>query len=435
MTPTHKAVFFMRAYNDMDHLTPVIWKWVTTTDYPASLVVRMSKAALDDYRIQFLRQFKNLDIHHISEFDLSEPAPDDEAVPAPEPPLRRLLTRIKRRLGIKPPPAPEVRSRFGVDQNKVEAMLDQLFAGAKHGIVVFDWVTLSHFHRNFADALIKSARKRGYANISLPHGDTPYYNKMFKLGDLNYESVEHFEANPSDCVVVPNPLTAERYTPFRDDKALKIPGSPRYNSEWMAVMNKLLPPYVCPASEGKLKVLLFLRNPVFPIFWEEVITAIQLITQFPDVFLVIKHHTRGGNETSPHHRQHPALVQLNHMTAPNLEIEYNDIHSGSLLQWADVVLELGTSISFEAIVLNKPLLALEFLHSNISTVAHYLPSTALHCKDQLYDELLRLRQDRQHRMYTEDERQAFITQMIHCPDEHVLQRYVNLLVARSQGEF
>ncbi|HEX2620265.1 MAG TPA: hypothetical protein VHL11_08965, partial [Phototrophicaceae bacterium] len=46
-----KIIFFMRAYNDMDHITPVIWKWMTTTNIPASLVVRLDKKAMNDYRV------------------------------------------------------------------------------------------------------------------------------------------------------------------------------------------------------------------------------------------------------------------------------------------------------------------------------------------------------------------------------------------------
>ncbi|HEX2619871.1 MAG TPA: hypothetical protein VHL11_06985, partial [Phototrophicaceae bacterium] len=375
----------------------------------------------------------------INEFDLSEPTTENEAVPAtpaitPLTPVERVLRKIQRRL--LPSSIPQTpKNKHSIDQSRVEAMLNTLFGDATHGLVIFDWVTLAEFHRNFAEAIIQGAQRRGFGNVSLPHGDTPYFNKMFKLGDLNYESVEHFQDNPSDCVVVPNPLTAERYTPYRNDDQLKIAGSPRYNSEWMGILDKLMPPYIRPASEGKLKVLLFLRNPVFPIFWEEVITAIQMITQFPDVFLVVKHHTRGGSENTPHHREHLEMSKLNQMTAPNLEIEYNDVHSGSLIEWADVVMELGTSISNEAIVHNKPLLALEFLHSNISTVAHYLPGTALRCKDDLYDALVILRKDKTHHLYTAAERQHFIDEMIHYPDERVLERFVDLLreqLAKSQ---
>jgi hypothetical protein len=418
-----KAVFFIRAYNDMDHLTPVIWKLATTTDISISVVIRMGKTIPDDYRLNYMRQFERVELRHISEFFA------DAAVPAAD---TSLISRVKRRLslGENTPDVP-LKSKSDIDPVSVEKMLDSLFGigsnAAKHGIVVFDWVTLSKFNRGFAIAVKEAARKRGYANLSLPHGDSPYWNAMFKMEDIDYSAMEHYKDNPLDVVVVPNPLTAKRFTPYRNNHQLKVIGSARYNDEWMGVMKTLLPDFDIPGTEKMLKLVMFLRNSEFPINWEQVIYSIQLATQFPDVYLVVKHHTRGGTEDSANMREHLELSKLNQMTAPNLKIVYNDIHSGSLLQWADAVLELGTSISFEAIKLNKPLLAMEFLHANISTTAHYLPQTAMRCKDDLYDAIVALRQKRETRLYTEAERQHFIQQIIDYPDGRVLERYVELI--------
>jgi hypothetical protein len=427
--PTRKAVFFIRAYNDMDHLTPVVWKLATTTDIPVSVVIRMGKDTLNDYRMNYLRQFPRVEVRHISEFGLDNSG-DQEGVPQKARP--GLLQRVQRKVGgwFAPPPAkPAPKAKHEVDPAKVDAMLDALFGSAEQGIVVFDWVTLSSFHRTFALTVANLARKRGYANLSLPHGDSPYWNEMFKMEDINYSAMEHYQDNPLDVVVVPNPLTAKRYTPFRNEQQLKVIGSARYNDEWMQVMKTLLPDFHIPGTEKMLKLVMFLRNSEFPINWEQVIYSIQLATQFPDVYLVVKHHTRGGAQQSAMQREHLELSKLNRMTAPNLKIVYNDTHSGSLLQWADAVLELGTSISFEAIKLNKPLLALEYLHANISTTAHYLPRTAMRCKDDLYDAIEALRKDRETRLYTEAERHHFMREVIDYPDERVLERYTDLVVS------
>lgn len=432
--PAQKAVFFMRAYNDMDHLTPVLWKLATTTDLELALVIRLGKSALDDYRIQFLQTLNRITIHHISEFGLDAPNSKDESKPAPLTGFARVQQRIKRLFAPAAPVVPASKIKHQVDAAKVEAMMDALFNGAEQGIVVFDWVSLSLFHRNFADAVIASAGQRGYANLSLPHGDSPYYNQMFKSEDIDYSAMEHYKENPFDVVVVPNPLTARRYSPFRDENQLKVIGSARYNDEWMGVLAGLLPTFDAPAAQDKLKVVLFLRNSEFPIFWEEVLLGIQLVTQFPDVHLVVKHHTRGGTSDHKQHREHLEMSKLNQMTAPNLQIVYNDVHSGALLQWADAVLELGTSISFEAVKLNKPLLALEYMHANISTTAHYLPKTAIQCRDQLYDAVMELRQAHTHRLYNEAERAYFMREVIDYPDENVLARYADLVVTLMQSQ-
>ena len=40
---------------------------------------------------------------------------------------------------------------------------------------------------------------------------------------------------------------------------------------------------------------MFLRNTGFPICWGEVARAIRLITQFPEVYLIVKNHPRSAN--------------------------------------------------------------------------------------------------------------------------------------------
>jgi hypothetical protein len=418
-----KAVFFIRAYNDMDHLTPVIWKLATTTDVSISVVVRIGKTIPDDYRLNYLRQFERVELRHISEFIAEDSTPAARL---------SLLSRISYRLkSDNASSQPTIKSKHETDPAAVEKMLDALFGtgetAARYGIVIFDWVTLSKANRNFAITVKEAAGQRGYANLSLPHGDSPYWNAMFKMEDIDYSAMEHYRDNPLDVVVVPNPLTAKRFTSFRNDDQLRIIGSARYNDEWMGELKTLLPPFDIPGTDKMLKLVMFLRNAEFPINWEQVIYSIRLATQFRDVYLVVKHHTRGGTEDNPNMREHLEMGKLNQMTAPNLKIVYSDIHSGSLLQWADAVLELGTSISFEAIKLNKPLLAMEYLHANISTTAHFLPQTAMRCKDDLFDAIQALRQNRETRFYTDAERQRFIHEIIDYPDGHVLERYVELI--------
>lgn len=410
---TERVVFFMRAYNDIDHLTPVIHHWLTTTDIPATVVMRGAHTLLHDYRLDLLRPFDQLTIHHILDLKAAfdgHPPPPSRAVVA--------MSKVRRRLGITaaPPDAPD----WQTDPAFVAFLLDTLFQNAERGLVVFDWMANPTANRRFAEAVIAAARERGYGNVSLPHGDSPYYNRIFKHEHIDYHDDAHYAGNPMDVVVVPNPLTARRYTPFRDAAALRVLGSPRYNRTWMATLAPLLPTYHHPNYDGKLKAVLFLRNAVFPIFWAEVVQAIRLIAQFPDVCLVVKHHTRAGNRDGE-------LAALATLDLPNVEIVYNDTHSGSLLAWADVALDLGTSISFEAIMTEKPLLSLDYLHANISTTAHYLPDTAMRCKDDLYDAITTLRHDPTHRHYTDAEREGFIAQMVEYPDGDVLPRYVALL--------
>lgn len=57
-----KALFFLRRYNDIDHIVPVLYKWLSLKDIPTEVMITTDRNHLHDYRIQFLRQFDNLRI-------------------------------------------------------------------------------------------------------------------------------------------------------------------------------------------------------------------------------------------------------------------------------------------------------------------------------------------------------------------------------------
>lgn len=419
-----KALFFLRHYNDIDHITPVIYKWAHLTGIPAGVLIRTGRNYLQDYRIRFLQQQPNVSVSWIGEYLSARELRALNLAPALSRKERRNPLRLVARAWERfVSPAP-ISLEDAYSNDLGERILSKEFADANGGVVVFDWVSLSETQRKFAQAVIEAAHRRGFVTISLPHGDSPYANRMFKIEDLNYNAWEHYGNNPFDHVVVPNPLTATRYLPCRPAERVHTLGSPRYNREWLDILDPLIPDFTTPKGEGNLKVVLFLRNPHFTIYWEELVRAMKLITQFPEVHLVVKHHTRDDTAKTD-----PTLesVGFDPRRTPNLEVVYDDVHSPSLIRWADVVLDLGTSVVNEAIVRGKPVLALEYLHANISTTAHYLPQTAMYCRDHLYDAIAALIKNPSTRLYSEEERQRFIHEMVEYPDEHVLERYVRFL--------
>jgi hypothetical protein len=280
----------------------------------------------------------------------------------------------------------------------------------------------------FTTALKAMAHRCGVGVVSLPHGDSPYANRLFKVGDLDYRDWSHYGRNPADHIVVPNELTAQRFRGERPDEQIHVLGSARFNQEWLDVLHSLLPPFSGRDDDDSLRVLLFLRNPDFIVNWEEVCRAVELITNFRDVTLVVKHHTRHGRLSAenrlsglPSHVQH----------RPNLHIIGDQEHSSSLIRWADAVLEIGTSITNEAVMLGKPVLSMEYLHGNVSSIARFLPGTAMRCRDDLFDALTELESDRHTRRYSDAERRRFISEMIAPAGDDVLDNYAKLLKGMS----
>ena len=416
-----KLLVFLRAYNDIDHITPILYKWLSITDIPVVVVITTQESFLHDYRIEFLRQFQNLTLHHIDHF-LSK------AEQTRKKNLQYIIYDLHRfhpyRLGY------IIWKRFIMhdslklfpsiyDEIAIGEMLDSILGNVNKVIIAFDWI-----FTDFVKSVNNTAKERGYKTVSLPHGDRPFYNLMETLDDLDFSRLDKSASDLDifDYRVYPNTLCAVRYESSIDSENIKILGSPRYNSEWIDIISSLIPKYDDHKSRVKLKIVFFLRNYNYSIFWYEVIRTIKLILGFPDIYLIVKHHTRSAT-VSRLINTYPELGK----NSSNLEFVYDDTHSGSLIQWADVILDLGTSVAFEAVKQKKPVLAMEYLHANRSTVAHYMKSCEINCRDDLYNWITRFIKNGTSDFYDESERQRFIDDMIDVPDANVLSRYIEFL--------
>ena len=65
---TAKAFFFLRHNNDIDHIVPVIYKWLSTKKIPTEIIICTDRSFLDDNRIKLLKQFDNAKISYINDF-------------------------------------------------------------------------------------------------------------------------------------------------------------------------------------------------------------------------------------------------------------------------------------------------------------------------------------------------------------------------------
>ena len=418
---SRKLLVFLRSYNDIDHIVPVIYKWLSMEDVPVAAVLTAERSLLEDYRLQFLTQFSNFKLHHLSDFSKHQ-EDSNQPLTLPIPLLGRSLGRSYRFLQKHGAYfAGRLSGKRTLPRDYSQILLpvfDALMMGVEHGVVVLDWTTT-----DLAISATKIAKERHFTTVSLPHGDAPYYNQMIELNSLDYSHLDKNKAmNMYDYTVVPNKLCGKRYEPYLKPDRLKILGSPRYNDEWLESISALLPVFNPQESNGKLKIVLFMRDSNYSIFYEELLRTIRLVLQFPDVYLVMKHHTRNVE-----HMMREEYVKKYTFADPNLKIVYNEQHSGSLISWADIVMDLGTSVVFEAVKRRIPVLSLEYLHSNYSTVAHYIKRCEIKCRDDLYDTIAAFSRNRNLQFYDDTERNHFIQTMIDFPDKNVLERYVQFL--------
>jgi hypothetical protein len=183
-------------------------------------------------------------------------------------------------------------------------------------------------------------------------------------------------------------------------------------------------------AHDSLNLVLFLRSQQYPIFWQEVIRTIQMLTQRPGIKLVVKHHTRPCGDDP----LRAFYDELEDRPIPNLRFAFDEVHSGSLLKWCDVVMDVATSVSFEAVKLNKPVLAMEYLHAGYSTIARYIPNSEMRCRDDVLNILEQFGKRGTDGFYRQRDRVHFMSEMIDVPDGDVLPRYVDFLEEMSGAD-
>ena len=402
-------------------MTPVIAKWIETGHICD--VVMISKKRFDgDYRIEYLKHLQGVRLAHIRDL-----------LPVFDFFMWRLQTLLLVRSSYRSFLKPLVmflatifrqEKRKKVWEKVSRYLLKRSFNDLNNGVVAFDWIERnSETAVEWVDVFVNLARKQGLGVVSLPHGDSPHASQLIRHGEwLLKPDVSFSAAGMFDRVVVPNALCAIRFRPFLDDRKLVVLGSPRYCEEWLTQLKSLLPESPLQHSRSRLKIVLFLRKANFTTFWEELSEVVQMLSTFEEVELAIKPHTRGGWKQS-----FTKSAAIQHLK--NVKIIESDIHSIHLIHWADVVIDLATSIAYEAIRAKKPLLAADYLHAGRSAAAQYMPETELRCRDDVYERIHHFLQNGCENYYIEGNRQKFITEMLESPGTDVLPHYVGLLEA------
>ena len=415
-----KALFFLRHYNDIDHVTPVIYKW-TQSGHQCDVVLIGSMQFRRDFRIKYLSQLQGVRVAHMRElFSLIEYFKWRLQM--------LMLTRNVRRIKMIGRLAEKLAERYDEKQRELlwrhtaEYLLNRCFGSENKGVVAFDWIERnSVICVEWVEVVVAMAKERGFGTVSLPHGDSPHASQLIRRGERRVEpDITFSEAKIFDRVVVPNELCSLRFRPFMRENQLAVLGSPRYCEEWLKILSGLMPPSPLVRSDSRLKIVMFLRKANFTTFWEEVSEVVHLIAEFPGVELIIKPHTRSGWKQSL--TTDSSIKQL-----PNVRIAGDDAHSVHLMNWSDVIIDLATSVVFEAVRAKKPVLAADYLIAARSAVAHYMPETELKCRDDVYEKINDFLAHGCDSFYIEEHRQRFLKEMLDFPDADVLPRYVALL--------
>jgi hypothetical protein len=281
--------------------------------------------------------------------------------------------------------------------------------------------------------------KTDMTSVVLPHGDSPYINPMIKQSQfdrfINDDSnfVTCRQASETGCyyniealaehnyLMFPNRITANRMPQsIRSDKII-ICGSPRYNMEWLDILSKIRPNQDI-AVDGEINIVFFLRseNDVF-ITKSEIKNTLLLLSKFESIHTIIKEHPRGR-----------LLERTAADDMKNIDIVGQELASSSLIQWGDIFLSVGTSITFEPIMRKKPVIEIEYAHANHSVVSDYFPRADVRHKKQLYDTVFDLLENGTNEYYNDDKIRKFINEMIVPSNSFVLGSWAKFIETKAQ---
>jgi hypothetical protein len=422
-------LFFVRAFNDIDHITPIVWK-MNRNQYPVGVYCLDPEYDIrHDYRLNFLknqgitvdyiyRAFnRQLGLLHrvlmpffLFSFAIQRRIFSNDRLSALK--IARTIAKQAGKMGS---------WLYKLTKNKYygqECALQFLKHTGAH-ILCFDWIRP---HKYVVQVLLDAAHKMSIPTLAVPHGVFLYTNEHVQTTSKDTGLLERY--NSFDDVVVQNKSFKNLITKSGVDAVkIHVLGSARYCDEWMAQNNKILPRKIKSHKTGstRLKVVFMTTRPHYRIDVERMLKTFTLLSELEGVEVAVKPHTRTGKEAA----------MYDNLPLSNV----SDISSIELCEWSDVLMVIGSSIIIEALTREKPALYLKYLHENITEYEELNACWIIHNEEALMQALDTLKSQKTYKPYTDEDVDRFLTEII-CggkKNRDVLTAYEQLIVQRAGG--
>ncbi|MEJ2428950.1 MAG: hypothetical protein P8075_08545, partial [Deltaproteobacteria bacterium] len=336
-------LFFVRAFNDIDHMTPVVWK-MSRDNCPVAVYCISPDYDIDnDYRLNFLKDlgvkvdfiYNDFDhelglLHRLLRFlflkSFAIGRKWNSVAQTSLVAFRKIFGQLAQQTGSRL--FKLTRKRF-YGRNWARRILEQSGAQA----LCFDHVQPTQY---IVSSLLRAAEEMSVATLALPHGIYLYTNDLVKAGstaDTRYDKFHRY-----DYIVVQNKLRKEVLTGFGvEGEKIFVLGSARYCDEWMSQYSEIIPRMLKSdrGSGEKLKVVFMTTRPEYRIDVQRMLSTFDMLSELDGIEVVVKPHTRTGREA--HIYDNSPLANV------------SDISSVELSEWADVMLVIGSSIIIEAL--------------------------------------------------------------------------------------
>ena len=400
-------LFFIREFNDIDHITPIVWK-MRRNNHPVAVYCLNPQYDLHrDYRLRFLRK-QGVKVNYIFDefgrglgpihFVMRFVGRTCYAVANRlDSPSRILFSTGSAKLQKR---AKKIGKK--IYKRCKEKFYDiswarNIFAQSGARMVCFDHVNPNRY---VVDILLTAAGEKAIPAIALPHGVFIYTNTLVRTGSTEEDRYDKF--NRFDFIITQNELRKEVLVRAGvQRKKIIVMGSARYCNEWMTQNKMILPRTMKSDTErpGRLKAVFMTTRFAYKIDVERMLKTFDILSKLEGIDMVVKPHTRSGKEAKVYES-----IALSNV------YEFSSVE---LCEWADVMLVIGSSILIETLVQRKPVLYLKYLHENTTEYEELGACWTIHDEAELKDALLSLQVNKTKVPYTEENINRFLSEIIY----------------------
>ncbi len=346
-----RVAFFIRAYNDVDHFVPLIAELIRRKEYPL-IVLNAEMDFDDDYRVRYLYELGEFEV--VLDIDMQYARSQKRGsfwqklyskMYAIKRNRKGLVGKIWRRLFFDCAREMDFLRKKNIDK------------------CIFEWST--PFARGeIVEKYFIAAKGIGLTTFALPHGCNVFINSDVTEGYRNIickgSLPDQSDTQLFDYYVFQNPLRRDGwikwgFSPVRT----KAWGSLRFDPIWADINREICPPFMpSDKHEKNLKIVFMQFQKEYNIDNERVFETLKAISQISGVSLAVKDATREGKA---YYDKNKVSGEL----GSSLIGWYgNEVHSPSLIKWADCVVVVGGSIGIEVILQKKHLIYPVFLSTN-----------------------------------------------------------------------
>jgi len=386
-----EAVFFLRHNNDLDHMAPIIYKWSSVRKRKSVVIFDESLIKEDDFRFSLISINGLVDVYS----------------------LNSIFKFCKKRN----------------NSDFFNVLMERFLSKSHKKVFVFD-----HTLSQLSLIVCREANKNGWQTVSVPHGDDFYKNYLITINDIDFTELRISRKKSQFNYFVSSSRKQEHRSKgcVPDDRHYTL-GSCRYNSEWISVLEKYLPKISIGKGNNNLKIAIFIRNPKYSIFAEEFIVAIRVMLRCPGVCVAIVEHPReylgsGGFISKIENLKitnFPDSAEGNEL----LYVGSQNFHSSQIVDWANAVFSVGTSAVYDAILKDKPVFELDYLHPNRTLISEIFRNSDIKCRDDLVRWMGAISKSKGNikNFYKEKEIKFFKENVTEVDTSDVLGGYVDLL--------